>query len=353
MSRRALAALLVLALAGGPAAAGGERRPSYLEQALERARAELDAAVAARPPVRRPPVPVKVGWQVRRLGAVDASAPLLALAVADADADGKADLIALTGRELLRLPITGGMMIAQRTPLPAGPPPLRPRDPVGTLVAGVGSRGALVLSARSSELAEGFVLAAQGGQLVEAGRTADFPLCTGGGAQLAPGRNYFVPGATMWPGGAPAELAVGNFHTVACGRGLVDPQGWPLAVVAIAGTDGRLLVRVARSCGREPGCDATPELLAIPGTGTAVAVADVDRDGYPEVIAAGPGAPGDPDQVTVYTLRGGAAKKVVQRPFTGGVVALAAGDADGDGADEVFAASRLLGSNQVTLWAIE
>jgi hypothetical protein len=310
--------------------------------------------VAARPPVRRPPVPVKVGWQLRRLGAVDAGAPLLALAAVDLDANGKADLIALTSRELLRLPTTGIMAIAVRWPLPSGPPPQRPRDPVGTLIdGGRGMVGTATLLARSSELAEGFTMAADAGQLLEVDRFADFSLCTGGSAKLQPGRNYFVPGAAMWPRGAPSDLAIGNFHAVACGRGLVDPQGWPLAVVAIAGTDGRLLVRMVRSCGNEPSCDATPVVLTIPGAGTAVAVADVDRDGRPEVIAAGPGAPGDPDSVTVYTIRDGAAKKVVQRPFTGGVVAIAAGDADGDGADDLFAASRLLGSNQVTLWALE
>jgi hypothetical protein len=117
--------------------------PGYLEEALARAREELDAVVAARPPVRRPPVPVKVSWQLRKLGAVDAGAPVLALAAVDVDANGKADLIALTSRELLRLPTTGIMAIAVRWPLPSGPPPQRPRDPVGTLIRDRDAAGAL------------------------------------------------------------------------------------------------------------------------------------------------------------------------------------------------------------------
>jgi len=71
------------------------------------------------------------------------------------------------------------------------------------------------------------------------------------------------------------------------------------------------------------------------------------------VATTGAGAPGDPDTVTIYTIDGGVARRVHRQPFTGGVVALAAGDADGDGADDLFAAVRLLGSNQVDLWSLE
>jgi hypothetical protein len=182
------------------------------------------------------------------------------------------------------------------------------------------------------------VLEARAGVLVDTGRIADFPLCTGATAALVPGRNYFAPAAEMF----------------ACGRGLVDPAGWPLVATAIAGSDGRLEVQVARSCSaQDVGCAAEPVTLTLAGTGAAVALADVDHDGRPEVITTGDGAPGDADRVTVYTIDGAAARRIYQRPFTGGVVALAAGDADGDGGDEVFAAARLLGSTQIDLWTLE
>jgi len=86
----------------------------------------------------------------------------------------------------------------------------------------------------------------------------------------------------------------------------------------------------------------------------AFAIADVDHDGKPEVIASGDGAPGDPDQIAVYSPRGGApGKPVYRRKFTGGVAGVVAADLDGDGDLEVVAAVRLPGAARVDLWLLD
>jgi len=356
--RQAGTAVLLAAALGwaAPADAGDQPARPFLVRILDGATAELATVIAERPPPRRPPVPVKVAWQARRLASLDLGAPLLALAAVPPAGDGRAQLLALTTRELLLLtPGATTVAIAGRMPLPTEPPAQRPRDPVGTLAIAVTGDGAVTVRARASEAAEGATYALGGGGLAETGRLGDFPLCTGGAATLVPGRNYLVATPAMWPDPRFADAAVGDFFAIACADRLVDADGWPLAVMAVAGTDGRLLVQVRaeRDCADAACTAAAAQNLTIPGVGTAVAVADVDRDGRPEVITAGAGAPGDPDQVSVYTIAAGQARRIHQKSFTGGVVGLVAADVDGNGAAEVFAAVRLLGSNRVDLWTLD
>jgi len=87
--------------------------------------------------------------------------------------------------------------------------------------------------------------------------------------------------------------------------------------------------------------------------GVALELADVDRDGRPEVIVTGAGAPGDPDAVKVMTLGGDEKKGLFRKTFTGGVAGVAVVDGDGNGAPEVFAVVRLVGATRVDVWRLD
>ncbi|MEZ4404187.1 MAG: VCBS repeat-containing protein [Kofleriaceae bacterium] len=303
---------------------------------------ELEAASAARRPALVPPVKLAVSWRPRRLTSLDLGSALLALAAADLDGDGADELVALTEQHLIVLAPAGkGLRERRRVAVPAESPSVRPRDPVGVIAVVARPGGAEVL-ARTSTSARGARYQWRDGGLVEVGPVAGFPLCPDRVVELAAGRNYAtVDGVDLW--------------TAQCRLGLVDPAGRPLAVTATVTTGGALTAVAETRCGpAEPGCRATT-VGTLDGVGTALAVDDVDRDGWPEVIVAGAGAPGQPDAVAVYglTADGFAKKPRFRRGFSGGVVAVAAGDVDGDGDREVFAAVRLAGARKVDLWLLD
>ena len=83
-------------------------------------------------------------------------------------------------------------------------------------------------------------------------------------------------------------------------------------------------------------------------------LADLDRDGTPEVVYAGAGAPGNPD-IDQGRVAGGDPKRPRwKKPFTaGGVVGIAVGDLDGDRVAEVIAAVRLVGATRIDLWRLD
>jgi hypothetical protein len=342
-SGAALLVLAALASSAGRASAeptAGDRLRGFLERAARL----LDEAVAARRPV--PPRPVAVRFRDRRLMAIDLGAPLLAVAAGSLDGDERAELVALTAAEVvvLRLTATDGSVLARhRLPGPAAAP--RPRDPVGTLVLRR-TAGEVEIVARSSDLAEGVVLALERGALVERGRVAGFPLC-GGRAELVPGLNHFAPDRVSWDGASAIELPAA-FAAATCFAGLVDPRGYPIEAAGAVDLDGRLHLRCA---GRDGPCEP-PVAGPIDDAGYAFAVIDLDRDGRPELALARASAPGELDEVRVLGRKNGAAHPLHRRRFHGGVVGLVAADADGDGADELIVAVRFFGSTQVTLWRL-
>jgi hypothetical protein len=332
--------------AAAPAALPADDGLARLWRAVQVA---LDAAVAERS--HRPPVPVAVTWRERRIASMDLGAPLLALAAADLDRDGRTELIALTTDSIILLgPAGKGLRELGRVALPGDPAAIRPRDPVGAL--SIDARGAAVeLLARSSEMAEGVALTWQGGALREVRRLAGFPLCAGMQAELAPGRNYFESATVRWDERAPARFEPpATFFSAACRSDLIDPAGRPMVVTAVIDTD-----RVARvACRAVQGeCPPGPAQGGDhAGVGWATEVADVDNDGSPEVLTTRGGAPGDRDRVSVYSHKGGRTARVFSKEFHAGVVGLVAGDVDGDGDRDVVVAVRFVGSRHVSFWSL-
>jgi hypothetical protein len=348
--RRHLWAALALLLGGAGASAQPAAPPDAgLERLWRRVRQAVEQAAAERAP--RPPVRVAVTWRERRVASVDLGAPLLALAAADLDGDGRAELVALTTSSVVLLAATAkGLRELARASLPGDPALIRPRDPVGVLAVD-GRGGRAVLLARSSELAEGVALTWQGGALREERRVAGFPICAGAQADLAPGRNDFGGPTVRWDERAPARFdPPPAFYSAVCRGDLPDPAGRPLAVTAVVDTE-----RVAHvACRAAQGeCPVGPVQGGdYAGVGVAIEVADIDNDGSPELLTTRGGAPGDRDRVSIYSRQGGRVARVFSKEFHAGVVGLVAGDLDGDGDREVVAAARFVGSNQVNFWTL-
>jgi hypothetical protein len=348
--RAVIAAAALWAVAAGRAHAAPAPAPASggLAELFRELGAALDAAIAERVP--KPPVPVQVSWRDRRIGSIDLGAPLLALTAADLDRDGRAELAALTTREVVVLAVRERALVEKaRAPLGGEPAPVRPRDPVGVLAVDVSPDGGAVLVARSSERADAVRLGWQKGRMVELDRRPGFPLC-GGTMELAPGRNYFTgAGAQVGSERLLTPLPVG-FLSAMCTGPMADARGGRIAVAAIVDLDRVLHVRCRSAGGGE--CSATVKGRDYDGVGVAAEVADIDNDGMPEVLTTRGGAPGDRDRVSVFSVVGGKVAKVYSKDFHAGVVGLGAGDLDGDGDRDVIVAVRFAGSHHVSFWTL-
>lgn len=312
---RSLVALAVVA------AATPARADDFLHRLVTEARARVDAQAAAHAPRPVPPVPIAVKWRPVKLASIDLGAPLVALTAADLDGDGKAELYAVTTHEVIAIGFRGRRLEELgRVPFVGDAAVPVPRDPVGTAVA-----DGRALVASSSGFARALRVTWQGKQLVGAPGEADVELCPGEHTHLVPGRDVFE----------------GNRYGVVC-RDLVDATGAPLHVRGELAATGRLAI------------DAGTAHVELPEVGVAFELTDLDRDGTPDVIYAGAGAPGDPDVVKVVSLGGDPKKPRWKKAFTaGGVAGIAVGDLDGDKLAEVVAAVRLVGATRVDLWRLE
>jgi hypothetical protein len=333
---RAVVALGVIGLAASPARADSSA-DDYFTRLQAAVQQSLDQVIAARPPVLVPPVPVKLAWKAVRLGSLDLGAPLVALGAADLDHDGKAELYAVTTRDVVVISVAGRKVSelghVAFTGAPAVP---ASRDPVGALA--FDTRG---LVASSSAWEQELRVEWQGGKLVGSSSvspSAGAAVCAGERLPRVAGRNHF--GDVAQP-----------IYAVRCAE-LVDPMGAPIRVhAALVGS--KLEVNVER-CGQGTTGKCLPVAkYDLKDYGSAFEVADVDRDGKPEVIVSGAGAPGDPDAVKVITLGGDEKKGLYRKTFNGGVAGIGVGDGDGDGVPEVIAAVRLAGATRVDLWRLD
>jgi hypothetical protein len=203
-----------------------------------------------------------------------------------------------------------------------------PRDVVGTAIVD----GQAVIAAVSSWARELRVSWHAKSLRADVGELA-FAVCPGDRAQLVPGRNFFA----------------GNVFGVRC-RELVDVGGYPQRARAELSTAGKLSI-LLQNCD-SGGCRDAGR-YDYPRVGVAFELADVDRDGTPEVIFAGAGAPGDPDELRVVTLGDDEKHAKLKKTFpAGGVAGIAVGDVDGDGALDVIVAVRLVGATRVDLWRL-
>jgi hypothetical protein len=381
-SRRLAGAVVVVGLGAG--VAFGSRPPSPFPPtaapeggggpgALWRAvAAAFDAASAEREPPPKPPVAVPVKWKAKRVASLDLGAPLLALAAGDLDGDNKAEVVALTEKHVVVLrPAARGLGEITRAALPADPAPIRPRDPVGTLVVSGGE-----ILARASTRGRGARWKLDGKTLREVAPLPAYPLCADVTADLVPGRNYFAGGAPVSlrgapaPGGPPVSLRPGApapggtgdergfgaaFYITRCRDGIVDRTGRALRAQATVEPGGGVAIVLETRCGsRDTACTARRD-VRVEGAGVAIELDDVDHDGTIELITSGAGAPGDADAVAVWSIgdAGVSKKPVFRRGFSGGVVGLGSGDIDGDGDGDVIAAVRLAGARKVDLWVLD
>lgn len=289
--------------------------------------AKLAALRASHGP--KPPVPVAVKWHpVKLTPSFELGAPILALAAGDLDGDGKPELYAVTTREVIAFAVTDHhVKELARVPFAGDLAVPAPRDPVGAAV--IEGR---TLVASSSAFVHGLRVSWRGRQLAGDIGAPGIELCAGEHVPLAAGRDFFGDDKAGYYGVRCADLA--------------DSAGRMLRVRATLGLTGKLDVAVARCEG--DACQRTSD-VAIAKAGTAFELADLDRDGRPEVVFASANAPGEPDDVRVVTLGEDDHKTKLKKTFSaGGVAALAVGDFDG--APAIIAAVRLVGSTRVDLW---
>jgi hypothetical protein len=330
--RRALAVLLWCAV-GAPAHAEDAAPDSFLARLAGAVRSRLTQAAAAHVVPLVPPVRVAPIWKPQKLGSLDLGAPLAAVAAAELDGDGKAELYLVTSREVIAVGITGKAQELGRVAFTGEPAVPASRDVVGTAVV-EGNAVITAVSAWARELRvewRGKVLTATPG-------AGGFRVC-GERMLLAPGRNHFREGGAAMFGAR-------------CRGDLTDAAGHPLQVRGELSATGVLDVSVAKCAAGGTACQPAGS-YRYKDIGVAFEIADVDRDGTPDLIVSSASAPGDPDAVRVLPLGAPANRPMFRKAFNGGVAGVAVADGDGDGIAEVLAVVRLAGATRVDVWRLD
>jgi hypothetical protein len=302
----------------------GFAQPARADGALHDLANDIAQKLAALRAAHAPklPVPVAIKWKPQRLSSIELGAPLVALTAGDLDGDGRAELYAVTTHEVIAFSVgEHHLKELARVAFVGDPAVPASRDPVGTAV--VEGR---VMHASSSAFARDIVVSWRNKQLHADLGEPGIELCAGERAALVTGRDYF--GVDDKSG----------YYGVRC-TDVMDAAGKPQHARALLGMTGKLEVTV----------DAAHYSFA--KIGTAFEVADLDRDGTPELVYASANAPGEPDEVRAVTLGQDEKKTKWKKAFSaGGVAGITVGDFDG--APALIAAVRLVGSTRVDLWRL-
>lgn len=301
-------ALLVVAMLCGVANAVPARDAGFVQRLIAEARARIDAAIAARPPVLVPPKKIAVKWRLTKVASIDLGAPLLALT------GDKTRLYAVTPREVIVLSMQGKKLVElARVALTGERAMPAPRDVIASAIL----EGDVVVVSVST-LAKNVRLHWVDKALVAEQGQPGFALCAGESLTLTAGRNYF-----------------GDLYTSRCAS-MVDAEGRVLNVRGDVSVANMLTVT------------APTGTFEYKDAGVAIELADIDHDGTPEVIYSAAAAPGDADTLRVLSLGDDQKKPKLKKAFTAGGIAGIAGVGS-----DVFVAVRLVGSSRVDLWRIE
>ncbi len=309
--------------------------------------------------VRPQPKPRRLFFKPQK-STLDLGAPVLALASGDVDADGTVELVALTTREIVVLALSkDAASVETRIALAGDAAALRPRDAVGALlVADVAGDATPEILAHASDRADGMIVGLKNGALAAQGTLRDYPLfVTPGGAgagrlataALGEGVNdfpresiSFAPAWKEWSAaGLPARFLAAE------GTSFLAADGTTHNLVGIVDGDGELALHTLPRAAADP-------WARLADSGSAFEIADLDGDGAPEVITSAYRAPGDGDELVVYTIDDDGSSRVLHRggALRGGIAAIAAGDFDSDGATDVAALVRLSGAAAGDLWVL-
>jgi len=328
MVRGALA--VVLCCAAMPAARADD---GYLGRLATAVRGRLDDAAAAHRARLVPPVPVAVKWKPQKLGSLDLGAPIAAVAAADLDGDHRAELYVVTAREVIAASVAGKVHELGRIAFAGDPAVPASRDVVGTAVV---DGNALV--AAVSSWARDLRVQWDGKALTGKPGAGGFSVY-GERMELAAGRNHFSGGTAALFGAR-------------CRSDLVDRTGAPLHVRGELWATGVLDVAVSR-CAADGNACLAAGTYRYKDIGVAFEIADVERDGTPDVIVSSASAPGDADAIRVIPLGAPTGKPIFKKTFNGGVAGIVVADGDGDGVAEVIAVVRLAGATRVDVWRLD
>lgn len=253
-----------------------------------------------------------------------------ALAGSDLDGDGTAELVFATpaGVEIARLARGGASAaIVARASWPEVPRAAVPSRRF-LAVAAPADRAVLL---RTSAHAKAIEVRLDGGAAalaaVDGPCGADaYPLADGCAVPAA-GRDYFrAQIAGREDRGVVPDPSPASFYA-RVSDAVRQPNGAMLAFEAVATARGRLATRVGA------------QRDAAAGFGAALAMADLDGDGMPELLASSDASIGAGDRISILRVRPtGTVVSIWQsEPLAGSVLIAASADVDGDGAPELLA----------------